>query len=158
MSHLNAFETEMTNQEALIRALIRMGINRNAIEVHTRAQPIVGYHGTEDAKVGHIIVRARAARIPSDIGWEKQGASYVSHVDEFDYTGTGWVDGGAGPGSPIYNKAWQTNLLNFYNMEQAKMGLEARGIAYTEDRDEQNRLRLRAKFSKQSSSLIKTRS
>jgi hypothetical protein len=159
MSHLNAFTTEMSDKDALLKALTRMGIPRNCIEVHDRAQPIVGYHGTSDHKVGHIIVRRQHARIPSDIGWEKVGDKYLAHVDDFDYTHTSWRNQGAGPGSPIYNQAWNTELLNYYITEKKKAEMEAKGLTVIEERDELNRIRLRAKFvTKNTTSKIQTRS
>ena len=159
MSHLNEFETEMDDQEALLRALCRVGFTRDQIEVHDRACSMVGYHGTEDNKVGHIIIRKNNSRIPSDIGWEKKDETYVAHVDNFDYTNPAWIGRGGGPGAPIYNDRWHINLLNFYNLEKAKLGYEAKGLTCIETKDEKGRLQLRAKFHVTSeASKIKTRS
>jgi hypothetical protein len=160
MSHLNAFKTDMTDKDALIKAICRkMGITRAQVEDHDKAQPIIGYHGTEDQKVGHIIVRARYAHIPSDIGWELKDGQYVAHVDNFDYTNSGWVGRGGGPGSPIMNEKWNTELMDYYIIEKKRAELEAKGLTVVETRDEQNHLQLRAKFSVQNAgSKIKVRS
>jgi hypothetical protein len=145
MSHLDEFQTEMTDQEALIKALCRMGFTRDQIEVHERAQTIIGYHGTEDRKVGHIIIRQAYSRIPSDIGWEKKNGNFVGHVDAFDYRGPGWRDRcKGGINNVIYDKTWNVQLLNNYNFEKSKMALEARGIKCTECKDSRGRLQLRA--------------
>lgn len=159
MSHLNAFKTDMTDQDALVKALCRhMNITAGQVEVHTKAQPIIGYYGTEDRKVGHIIVRARNAHLPSDIGWELINGQYVAHVDDFDYTDSHWRSRGAGPGSPICNAAWNMELMNYYIIEKKRAELEAKGLTVIETRDDQNRMQLRAKFTVKTASKLKVRS
>jgi hypothetical protein len=144
MSHLNSFKTDITDRDALVRALCRMGFTRNQIEVHDKAQPILGFHGTQDRKVGHIIIRKGNTNISSDIGWEKQGETFVGHVDSY------WG---------IYTDDWHVQLMDGYNTEVKKAELEAKGFVVVEDRDEQNRIRLRAKFTtKNKTSRIQTRS
>ena len=142
MSHLDEFQTEMTDQEALIKALCRMSFTRDQIEIHERAQAIIGYHGTDDHKVGHIVIRKQHSRIPSDIGWEKKNGNFVGHVDAFDYTGSVWRD--RCKGGVIYNQAWNIQLLNNYNLEKSKMALQARGTPCKECKDARGRLQLRA--------------
>jgi hypothetical protein len=145
MSHLDEFQTEMNDLEALIRGLCRMGFTRDQIQTYTKAQDIIGYHGTDDRKVGHVIIRKDHTRIPSDIGWEMKNGNYVGHVDAFDYTGSGWssrIKGGQN--NVIYDQRWHVQLLNNYNLEKSKMALQARGIPCTECKDARGRLQLRA--------------
>lgn len=144
MSHLNEFETEMDSQEALIRALVRMGFNKNRIEIHDQAVKINGYH-QEDNFRGHIVIRKPHSGIPSDIGWEKKGGVYVSHLDGYNYTS--WAQSSEYRYvSRHYDQRFNVQLLNYYNLEKSKMELEAKGIPYTETTDAKGRLMLRAKF------------
>lgn len=153
MSHLDEFETEFTNKDMLIKALTRVGFTRDQIEVHDRAQVIVGYHGTEDGKVGHVIIRKKYSGIPSDIGWEFKNGKCISHVDDFDYRS--WASNGKSNGKALYDKAWTVGLLNYYNLETSKAAFESRGIQCIECKDSKGRLQLKAKFSKASDNKIK---
>lgn len=123
MSHLMPFKTTCSDQEALIRALIRMGFTREQIEIHEKAVRINGYH-SEDNKVGHIIIRKQHTTIPSDIGWEltKDGV-YVGHIDSYHYH-----QGFSGmPCRTHYNTEWQQHLYTYYNIECTKMAHEKEG-------------------------------
>jgi hypothetical protein len=121
MSHLNTMKTSMHDKEMLIRALCKhMNITRDKIEVHDKAQPINGYHSS-DIFTGHVIVRSQNTGIPSDIGWELKGDSFVSHVDAYDYQR-----------GRVYDANWGLGLQQIYNHEVMKQGLKSKGIAYTE--------------------------
>jgi len=121
MSHLNTMKTAMHDKEMLIRAVCKhMNITRNQVEVHDKAQRIKGYH-SEDTFLGNVIVRSEHTCIPSDIGWELKGNSFVSHVDAYDYQR-----------GRIYDANWGLGLQQIYNHEVMKQGLKSKGIAYTE--------------------------
>jgi hypothetical protein len=121
MSHLNAMKTTMRDKEMLIRALCKhMKINRNQIEVHDKVTRIYGYH-SEEIFQGNVIVRKEHTGIPSDIGWELKGDSFVGHVDAYDYQR-----------GKVYDPAWSMGLQQVYNHEVMKQGLTNKGIAYTE--------------------------
>lgn len=138
MSHLNDFESVATDQEALIRALCRMGFTRAQIEVHETAQRINGYH-VEDDKVGHIIIRKQHSNIPSDIGWEKnEDGIFVGHVDSYNYS---WVSK-----ARHYNEKFNNELFTYYNVEKMKMDMEGKGIEYKESLDAKGRPMLVGKF------------
>lgn len=136
MSHLDEFKTKFTDKEALVRGLCRMGFARHQIECHTKAQAILGYHGTEDNKVGHVIIRKAHTDIPSDIGWELKDGTYVGHVDSYHYSGR----------TICYDQKWSMKLTESYNFELSKMTFEARGIKVQECKDSRGRLQLRAKM------------
>jgi hypothetical protein len=115
----------MKDQESLIRALCDMGFRRDQIEVHETAQRIRGYH-EEDDKVGHVIIRRKNSKIPSDIGWERnKDGNYVAHVDAYQYCCA----------TTHYDDTWQQRLTVKYNYEVSKMALDAQGIAYSESRN-----------------------
>jgi hypothetical protein len=138
MSHFNDFETTITDPDALVRALARMGIQEKDIEKHSTAVRLNGYHA-EEKNNAHVVVRRKVfGTANSDIGWELKDGKYVAHIDEFDY----------GNGSP-FNKIWQTKLYTYYNVEKSKIEFEQRGIEYTESKDDKGRIQLRAKFKAQ---------
>jgi hypothetical protein len=154
MSHLDEFKTKFTDREALVKALCRtLGLTRNQIEVHTKAQTLIGYHGTEDNKVAHVIIRKTHARIPSDIGWEMKDGSYVGHVDDHDYRGSSWQSRGGGLNAVHYNDTWKLKLTENYNFELSKMVFEAKGIKCVECKDNRGRLQLRAKLVSQANKM-----
>lgn len=137
MSHLDEMKTSMTNKEALITAICMvMGLTRDQIEVHDKAQAIIGYHNTEDNKVGHIIVRKQHTKIPSDIGWEFKDGTYVGHLDAFDY--------GSYRGRPVYDRKWSIGLIQRYNIETTKMTFASKGLVAREVKDAKGRIQLRA--------------
>jgi hypothetical protein len=144
MSHLDEFKTQFKNIEAFVRALCRMGFERNQIEVNEKAKVIMGYHRAEDGKVGHVIIRQPHTMIPSDIGWEMKDGVLVSHVDQFDYNRVNQKTGQR----VVYNAAFNVKLTEFYNLELTKMTYEARGLTVVECRDSKNRLQLKAKLAK----------
>jgi hypothetical protein len=152
MSHLDEFETTMTDKEALLRALVRMGFTREHIEVNAKGRLINGYHATEDNKMGHIIINKQHSKIPSEIGWEEKDGCYVSHVDAYNYSNFNDYRG-----CPVYDHAWQMKLLEYYNLEKDKMTLSARGITCTETRDSKGRLQLIAKMGKAKTNQMKIR-
>jgi Protein of unknown function (DUF1257) len=143
MSHLLDFKTQVTDKNALVRALERMGF-KGKVEVFDKAQILNGYH-REDNKRGHIIVRKQNTGIPADIGFEQaEDGTYVAHIDEFHYAS-----------APHYNKAWQDKLYTYYNVEKSKMELEAKGISYDENRDDNGRIVIKATFKPQTNTANK---
>ena len=141
MSHTLEFETTITNQEALIRALKRMGVPENLIEVHETAACLRTYH-TEEYKKAHVIVRRSLENgchwmgRHSDIGWERnEDGVFVGHLDEFNYEVLFHAD-----------KEWQQRLYTYCNVETLKIEYERQGMEYTETLDAQKRIVLRAKF------------
>jgi hypothetical protein len=131
MSHLNAMKTQMSDREMLVRALCRhMHLNRNQIEVHDKAQPIIGYHGNEDQVVGNVIIRKGKSGIPSDIGWEQKDGAFTGHVDSFDYTqNSSWNS------KIILDDNWNLGLQDAYNREVLVQGLKDKGKEFTETVD-----------------------
>jgi hypothetical protein len=139
MSHLDEAKTTMTSQEGLIRALIALGFTRNQIEIHAKAKDIIGYHNTEDGKVGHVIIRRQHTKIPSDIGWEMKDGNYVGHIDAHNYSS--WE---GHRGSTVYDKKWSVNLVRNYNIETTKMHFEAKGLTARVVTDAKGRTQVRA--------------
>lgn len=141
MSHTLEFETTITNQDALVSALKRMGIPENLIEVHETAQRLKAYH-EEEVKYAHVIVRRDLNEFChgtySDYGWERnEEGVFVGHLDEFDYHV-----------GPRLTREWQQKLYTYCNVETMKAEFDKQHMECTETVDNQGRIQLRAKFAK----------
>lgn len=140
MSHYNGFETTITDQEALVRALCRCSkresgkvFDKSMVEVHKDAVHLYGYHGDRREQTAHVIIRRNhVGSAANDIGFVKEDGKFQAIISDYD--------------SGYYDQGWLTKLFTYYNVECSKMAYEAKGIEYTEDRDEAGRIRLRAKF------------
>jgi hypothetical protein len=140
MSHYVDILTEIRDQEALVRALGRLGF-QNKIESHETAQNLYGYHGDIRKQKAHVIIRRKyVGQSSNDIGYEKiADGRFKAHISEFE-SATGSYAGGIGK----YGAEWQNKLNTYYGVERAKMAYEKRNIKYTEDVDEKECPRLRA--------------
>lgn len=141
MSHLLDFKTCVTDRTALVRALERMGF-KNKVEVHDKAVLLSGHMIDTGRKLANVIVRKQYTGIPADLGFEEKvdadgNTTFVAHIDEYQYSGM------------QYNKAWQDKLYTYYNVEKSKMELEAKGIDYSEQKDDQGRIQIKATFKKE---------
>jgi len=151
MSHYNDFETEITDQAALVRALCRcenrarQQIQLGMVETHTDPQHLYGYQGDRRNQKAHVIIRQQyVGSASNDIGFVKnEDGKYAAIISDFD--------------SSHYNKPWLTKLYTYYNVEKTKLEFENRGIAYTETQDDKGRIQLRAKFKAENTSRIQVR-
>jgi hypothetical protein len=139
MSHFNNFETIITDKEALIRALCRCDnrngniFRKNQIEDHNEATHLYGYQDDQRAQKANIIIRRHnVGGAANDLGFIEANGTYKAIISDYD--------------SGFYNKQWLGKLTTYYNVEKSKMELDAKGIAYTEVKDAQGRIQLRAKF------------
>ena len=141
MSHYLAMETQITDQEALVRALCRSTcratskeFTRNQLEVNDTARNLYGYENDRRAETAHVIIRRNhVGGSANDIGFAQgKDGTYSAIISEYD--------------SRYYTKEWLTRLYTFYNVEKAKMEMDARGVQYTEAKDTKGRIQLRAKF------------
>lgn len=134
MSHYVDLVTLMTDEDALVKALCRMGFKEHMIERHAQATNLYGYRGDMRSQKANVIVRRQyAGSASNDLGWEKVGNSYRSHISEYDQR--------------KYNKTWQDKLTQMYNVEMTKLTCQRKKINYTEDVDQNNnpRIRIRVK-------------
>lgn len=141
MSHLLDFKTCVTDRTALVRALERMGF-KNKVEVHDKAVLLSGHMIDTGRKLANVIVRKQYTGIPADLGFEEKvdadgNTTFVAHIDEYNYSGM------------QYNKSWQDKLYTYYNVEKSKMELEAKGIDYSEQKDDKGRIQIKATFKKE---------
>jgi hypothetical protein len=135
MSHYLSMKCALiTDPVALASALTRMGIDRNAIEIHEKATTLVGYNG--ETRLAHVIVRkewlqdhAKQVNLggfnktdPSrntayaDIGFVKQeDGTYQALVDDHNF-----------------NAEWVKKTSTYYKVEKTKKELTHRKLKYTE--------------------------
>jgi hypothetical protein len=139
MSHFNDFKTEMTDKEALVRALCRADyragtLNRAHIECHDTPASLYGYQNDKREQKAHVIIRRNHVGSSSnDMGFvQDESGRYKAIISDFDQS--------------HYNQQWLGKLTTYYNVEKSKMELDAKGITYTESVDTQGRIQLRAKF------------
>jgi hypothetical protein len=133
MSHLADFKTQVTDRDALVRALERMGF-KGKVEVHDTAVVMDSY--AREGKKANVIVRKVHNGSLSDIGFEQQkNGTYTALIDTWGGT---------------YNQTWQNKLFTHYNVEKSKMEFESRGFKSVEGKDDAGRITLEVKFVKQS--------
>jgi hypothetical protein len=134
-------ETQITDQEALVRALCRSisratskEFTRGQIEVCDNPRNLYGYQNDRRAQTANVILRRQhVGGLSNDIGFAKgKDGTYSAIISEYD--------------SGYYTKEWLTRLYTFYNVEKAKMEMDSRGVQYTETKDDRGRIQLRAKF------------
>lgn len=145
MSHYLDFKTSISDPKALVRALCRCA-NRIGrawteadFEVHEQADHLYGYQNDVRDQTANVIIRRRlVGSMANDIGFARDAeGNYNAIVSEFD--------------QGFYNAQWREKLYTYYNVEKSKMELEAKGIDYTEQKDNQGRLQIEATFKKETS-------
>ena len=143
MSHYNDFKTQITDEEALLRALCRVDfhngtITRKAIEVHKTPQRLQGYD--QSNRTAHVIIRQDFNCSYNDMGFLKDANNnYKAQI------------------SDRYDQKWLGRLTMFYNIEKSKMEFNAKGIECIEAKDAKGRIQLRAKFPVRNNSKIQIR-
>ncbi|MEM4250936.1 MAG: DUF1257 domain-containing protein [Candidatus Bathyarchaeia archaeon] len=132
MSHYLNLQTNITDQEALVRALVRLGgvrtsWTRDRVESYNTAESLFGYKGDRRPQRAHVIIRRRhVGPAANDIGFERQAdGTFHAHISEFDT-------------SQGYNRDWLNKLTAYYGVEKAKMELDAKGLKYVESVDKTN--------------------
>ena len=139
MSHLAQYQTEYTNQEALVRALVRLGFQLEHIEVHEKPKILNDYHNTNNI-LANVIIRKAHSGIPSDVGWELKDGVFIDHTDDYDYRRGSWR------ATRIYDADFQVKLKVAYNIEVHKLILEQKGRIPIECKLPDGRIQIRCKF------------
>ena len=91
MSAYRLIKSQVSDGEAIVAALVDMGIPREAIEIHETPQSLHGYRGDRRAQKAHIIVRRKyinkhfSSGASNDLGFERKAdGKYVVHVSDYD--------------------------------------------------------------------------
>jgi hypothetical protein len=129
MSHFVNITTAIKNQNALLKALARLG--KDKVEVYSTPQNLYGYKGDVRPQKAHVIVRRKyVGGVSNDIGFERQNNGYfVAHISEYDHGN--------------YGKEWQGKLIAYYGVELAKMEFQQNEMSYEETEDKEGRPHLR---------------
>jgi len=136
MSHYANLQTNIVDQEALVRALCRVRLpngsahqqwTRKMIEVHDTAQHLYGYHGDRRDDKAHVIIRQQNVRTSAnDIGFVRgKDGKFSAIISDFDRS----------QGS---NEQWLAQLTTWYGVEKTKIELDAKKIKYVEGTDAKN--------------------
>ena len=105
MSHFSVIKTQIKNKEALCKALEKMGIAKNKIELFDNTGVLKGYNQTVQAKNAAIRVTG-VSNYGSDLGFILQSdGTYSLSTDTH--------------GSK-FNQEWQTQLTQKYSAEVVK--------------------------------------
>jgi len=129
MSHYANLQTNITDQEALIRALCQMknrnghSITRNMIEVHDKAQHLFGYQGDQRSQTANVIIRRQnVGGAANDVGFVRgSNGKFQAIISEYD--------------SGYYTAEWLAKMTTWYGVEKSKIELDAKGIKYVEGVD-----------------------
>jgi hypothetical protein len=126
MSHYLDMKVPLTDPEAIVRALGRMGIPQSAVEVHQKPVTLIGYSG--ETRQANIIVRKQwleshrdqvkmqGYTCYADLGYQEQkDGTYKAFVDDHNF-----------------NPEWVKKMSTYHNVELAKIQLDAKKIKYTE--------------------------
>ena len=126
MSHYLDMKVPLTDPEAIVRALTRMGFPKKAIEVHEKPVTLIGYSG--ETRQANIIVRKEWIQghknsvgmtgytCYADLGYHLQSdGTYQAYVDDHNF-----------------NPTWVKKMSTYHNVELAKMRLDDKKIKYTE--------------------------
>lgn len=135
MSHYVDVKTMITDAQALVRALGRLGFA--VVENHEQAKNMNGYFGSQVSQKANVIVRRQYVG-HADMGFLKTSdGTFTCQMDSYDKEKS---HGGK------YGPEWQQKLTVWYGVEKAKMELDRKGMKYKEDMDEQERPRIRVKL------------
>ncbi len=132
MSHYSEVMIELTDKGCLVAALVRLGFERQVIEVHRTPQTLYGYRGDARAQKAHVIIRrADVGPAANDLGFERQAdGRFRVWVSEYDQSRNG------------YNEAWLGRLEQAYGVEKARAEARKRGYRVSEQKVDDGRVRL----------------
>lgn len=94
MSAYLTLVTPMTDQECLLEALVDLGFDETAVEVHATPVQLVGYAGDRRAQTANVVIRRRYVGAASnDIGFLSTPTGYRALVSGYDHPrfGTDWI-------------------------------------------------------------------
>lgn len=132
MSHYANLQTQITDQEALVRALCRMKnrngqmITRAMIEIHETAQHLYGFQGDQRAQTANVIIRRKnVGGSANDLGFVRGAdGKFQAIISEYD--------------SGYYTNDWVSKMTCYYGVEKTKIELDGKKIRYVEGVDTKN--------------------
>lgn len=102
MSHFTTLSTQITDRDALIRALADLGFSEQKLKVTDRPVPLEGFLGDRREQLAEVIIpKKHVGRLSNDIGFERiEDGTYRAWISEFD--------------RPRYGDAWLDRLYSRY--------------------------------------------
>ena len=84
MSHFTCIQTQIKNQDALLKALVDVGFKE--VEVHETAQHLYGYQGDLRSQTAEVIIRRQyIGSASNDIGFKRQkDGQFEAIISEYD--------------------------------------------------------------------------
>lgn len=80
MSHYVECTHGFKDREALVKALVAAGFDRNLIEIHDGAVPLYGYRGDERPQKAHVVIRREHVGQPADSRAGRRRVCVVEHA------------------------------------------------------------------------------
>jgi hypothetical protein len=129
MSHFTTIRTQITDTDALVKALADVGFDE--VEAHQTAQNLSGYQGDLRSQTAEVIVRRQhIGRASNDIGFKRQDdGTFEAIISEYD--------------RKKYSQQWLERLTQRYAYHAAMAKLEEQGFTLnTEEVEEGGRIHL----------------
>jgi hypothetical protein len=129
MSHFTVLRTQITDTDALVKALADLGFTQ--VEVHQTAQHLYGYQGDVRPQTAEVIIRRQLIGPASnDIGFKRQeDGTFDAIISDYDRN--------------KYSQQWLQRLTQRYAYHVARAKLEEQGFALvTEERQQDERIHL----------------
>lgn len=129
MSHFAVLRTQLTDVEALVKALTDVGLEQ--IEIHETAQHLYGFQGDKRPQTAEVIVRRKfIGHSSNDIGFKRQqDGTFDAIISGYDRR--------------KYSQAWLNRLTQRYAYHVARAKLEEQGFdLITEETQQDGRIHL----------------
>ena len=129
MSHFTVLKTQITETDALVKALADMGFAQ--VEIHKTPQHLYGYQGDVRPQTAEVIIRRRfIGRLSNDIGFKRrEDGAFEAVISEYD--------------RHQYSQGWLNRLTQRYTYHVARTKLGEQGFALvTEETRQDGRIHL----------------
>lgn len=120
MSHYTRVKTKITNKNAIVAALKKMGFKDHMIEIFDTPQKLKGYGGDARTQLAHIRIKGSGwgynqnyvGGASNDLGFERMDdGTYAFHVSDYD--------------RGKYGQKWQNKFLQQYGKSVIEEVVEA---------------------------------
>jgi hypothetical protein len=115
MSHFTVLRTQVTDVDALVKALEDVGFKH--AEVHTTAQHLYGFQGDVRPQTAEVIIRRKyIGRLSNDIGFKRrEDGTFDAIISDYDRA--------------KYSQEWLNRLTQRYAYHVARAKLTEQGFA-----------------------------
>lgn len=119
MSHFTCIKTQIKNVDALVKALVDVGLKN--VEVHETAQHLYGYQGDVRPETAEVIIRRKYISSSSnDIGFKRQeDGQFQAIISDYD--------------RQKYSQQWLNRLMQRYGYYALMATAQEQGFTVEED-------------------------